>query len=453
VAARIVGVVAQRFRLKLKRLDFISAVDAGAQGPIADVALIKRHDESGIEATFQVAKVDSSLGLVFGWALATSLDGGATPHVDLQSDAIDEADLIKVAAEFMEDAAKSDVMHDFENDGRIVFAMPLVPEVNKALGIETKTHGLAIAMKPSPATFKRFQSGELKAFSIAGVGERVPMADAEKRATDEKHAPATIDTRAVAASLAPKSPPLNPARKVEPKMTEEQLKAKIAELEAELASLKEKSAKDDDEAEKRFVVLTTDQHAHYAKLHGRDAIAFVSKSDAERTAIVKAALDADPVVYTTKTGLEIRKSQGALMKQLAEDNDANVVELEKARVASQTAILKARAKETLGHLAGTTEGHIELLKAVDGIADEKLRNEAITALKTADAIMASKGIARGSNGSDDPRTGAPAEVFNNLVEAHMKAANVTKGAATEAVLNTAEGKTAYAALRKSIVNR
>src|SRR5687768_11807337 len=101
----------KRFRLRLKRLDFISAVDAGAQGAISDVALLKRADPEGIEATCQVAKVDESLGLVFGWALATDI--GGSPHVDLQGDAIEGGDeLIKVAAEFMEAAAASDVMHD-----------------------------------------------------------------------------------------------------------------------------------------------------------------------------------------------------------------------------------------------------------------------------------------------------------------------------------------------------
>lgn len=165
------------FKLKLKRLDFISAVDAGAQGPIANVALIKRADPGGFEATFRVAKTDESLGLVFGWAMAGSLDGGKTPHVDYQDDAIDVTsdEFIKVCAEFMEGGASADVMHDGEQDGRVVFAFPLVPEINKALGIETSTHGLAIAMKPSPETFKRFQSGELAAFSIGGVGERTAL--------------------------------------------------------------------------------------------------------------------------------------------------------------------------------------------------------------------------------------------------------------------------------------
>jgi hypothetical protein len=162
------------YRLRLKSLTFISAVDAGAQGSVSNVALIKRAPSGDdVTATFKVVKTDDKLGLVFGWALASTIDGGATPHVDLQRDAIiGDDELIKVAADFMERSAVSDVMHDDKADGKIVFAMPLTKDVANALGVTTKVHGLAIAMRPSPETFKRFVKGELKAFSIAGHGVR-----------------------------------------------------------------------------------------------------------------------------------------------------------------------------------------------------------------------------------------------------------------------------------------
>lgn len=173
-------VATQRYRLKLKKLEFLSAVDAGAQGPIANAALLKRAGNvEQVDATFRVAKVDDALGLVFGWAFASSLDGGKTPHTDLQDDEIDH-DFMKVAMEFMEGGAATDVMHDGAQDGRVIFAMPLVPDVCNALGITSKTLGLAVAIKPSAETFKRFQSGELGAFSIGGIGEREPIEKQKK---------------------------------------------------------------------------------------------------------------------------------------------------------------------------------------------------------------------------------------------------------------------------------
>lgn len=172
--------MAPHFQLKIKSLKFISAVDRGAQGPISNVALIKRAPTGDtIDAVCKVVGLDQKLGLVFGWALATSLDGGATPHVDLQDDAIVGGDeLIKVAAAFMEASAASDVLHDDKPDGKIVFAMPLTKDVKAALAIKSDVEGLAIAMRPSPETFARFVSKELNAFSIGGTGERIPVGKA-----------------------------------------------------------------------------------------------------------------------------------------------------------------------------------------------------------------------------------------------------------------------------------
>ena len=64
-------------RLRIKSLKFISAVDAGAQGPISNVALIKRAGNTDeFSAVCKVALASEPLGIVFGWSLASSLDGG-----------------------------------------------------------------------------------------------------------------------------------------------------------------------------------------------------------------------------------------------------------------------------------------------------------------------------------------------------------------------------------------
>lgn len=177
-----------KYKLKLKRLDFISAVDTPAQ-ETATALLVKRRpgavgkaqwrERAGadIEATARVVKTSSDeLGLVFGWAL-TSKAAGAD-YFDLHGDNVVEDDLIRVAAEFMEGGGASDEMHDFETDGRVVFAMPLTAEVAKSFGIETDTTGLMVAIKPSPEVFAKFKSGEYTGFSIAGIGERIEVKSA-----------------------------------------------------------------------------------------------------------------------------------------------------------------------------------------------------------------------------------------------------------------------------------
>lgn len=180
------------YRLKLKSLSYVSSVDTPAQ-ETAVARLIKRRGDQQIAATARVAKVSSDeLGLVFGWALTTKVDG--VDYFDLQGDAIQEDELIKIAAEWMSSGGAADTMHDREQDGRAIFAMPMTTEVAKAaygdkIGGELGTYGLLVAIRPSPEDFAKFKSGELTGFSIDGTGIREPVQarkSADKRyLTDE----------------------------------------------------------------------------------------------------------------------------------------------------------------------------------------------------------------------------------------------------------------------------
>lgn len=425
----------KRYRLKLKRLDFISAVDAGAQGTVSDVALIKRADEGGFEATCRVTKLDEHLGLVFGWALAGTLDGGQSEHVDLQGDAVDvnSTEFIKVAADFMEAAGASDVMHDNEADGRIVFAMPLVPEVNAALGIKSDVHGLAIAMKPSEATFKRFLSGELAAFSIAGVGERIPL---------EKVSPTRTIT--VAPSAHQKSTRLTQTKE-SAAMTLDEALAEIEDLKAKLAAKSEEK----DDAEKR-ASLTDGQRAHLKALDKADAKAFLAKSSADRNLEIAKALEANPIEFTCADGTEIRKSHGPLMLKLAKQADEALKAAQVEKAAREETELRKRAADTIGALAGTDEVHMALLKAAEGIADEKVRTDAIATLKAANMAMATKSVAAGANDGTEPSHKAPQGELDALVAKHMAEHKVDKTAATAAVLSTPDGARLYGAIVKAL---
>src|SRR5690606_12092775 len=131
------------------------------------------------EARARVVKTSDELGLVFGWALTSK--AGGTDYFDLHGDNIVEEDLIRVAAEFMESGGATDEQHDFEADGRVVFAMPLTAEVAKSFGIQTDTTGLMVAIKPSPEVFAKFKTGEYTGFSIAGIGERIEVKSAENK--------------------------------------------------------------------------------------------------------------------------------------------------------------------------------------------------------------------------------------------------------------------------------
>lgn len=137
-----------------------------------------------------------------------------------------------------------------------------------------------------------------------------------------------------------------------------------------------------------IVVLSPAQHAHYVKLSPSDQAAFAARSNAERDADVAAALAADPVVYTANDGTEIRKSDGpaALMFARQADQMAKLVadreaELAAAAQREQLAGLRSRAKEILAGLHGADEVHVEILRAVESIADESMRELALQSLK------------------------------------------------------------------------
>jgi hypothetical protein len=316
--------------------------------------------------------------------MAGTLDGGKSPHVDLQGDAIEvnSTEFIKVCAEYMESGAASDVMHDERQDGRIVFAMPLVKEVNDALGIKSDVEGLAIAMKPSAEAFKRFQSGELAAFSIFGSGQRDPI-QARKGAT----IPVEI-------KLDPESLAALKANTAAPKSTQP-----TAPLETQV------------KMETKIIVLTDAQHAHYAKLAGAEADAFLTKSSTERDSVLADIAKADAVVFKGEpTGIEVRKSHGPMAMQLAElaEKNAAVTKTQAETIAKrdeeiEKSEVRKQATETLGSLTGSDDMHDLIIRSVkkSGAKAEDI-GAALEAMKGWNTLAATAGTAKGANPGKDP---------------------------------------------------
>lgn len=123
--------------------------------------------ETKFQTGVEVTKVDSSLGLVFGYAIICKQDG--EPYFDLHGDHIPEDAMVKAASDFMLNSRVAKEMHVGGDKGAIVFAFPMTEDIAKSFGIEDiKQTGLLIAMKPDAAMLKRFESGELTGFSIGG---------------------------------------------------------------------------------------------------------------------------------------------------------------------------------------------------------------------------------------------------------------------------------------------
>lgn len=122
-----------------------------------------------------VLKVDDALGLVFGWAIVCKKDG--KDYFDLQDDCIPEDAMLKATVDFVAAGSIAKEMHVGGAAGTVLFAFPMTTEIAKAFGVETKTTGLMIAMKPDSAdTLAKFRDGTFTGFSIGG--QRVTDEDA-----------------------------------------------------------------------------------------------------------------------------------------------------------------------------------------------------------------------------------------------------------------------------------
>lgn len=123
----------------------------------------------------RVAKIDESLGLVFGWAIVCKVDG--VDYYDLNVDRdtgervpehIPETTMVKASAEFMETSRVGNEMHRGPDKGTYVFAFPLTTEIAEKMDITTKYTGLMVAYKPPLDVLDKFRDGTYGGFSIEG---------------------------------------------------------------------------------------------------------------------------------------------------------------------------------------------------------------------------------------------------------------------------------------------
>lgn len=209
----------------------------------------------------------------------------------------------------------------------------------------------------------------------------------------------------------------------------------------------------------KIVVLSEAQGAHYSTLTGTDAEAFVAKSALERDADVLKAREADPVVFNGEvTKMQVRKSHGAFALQLAQASEENAVAAKRAnemaqaeKTARELAETTKRANDLLGNLAGTDAVHVDVMRAIDSIADVAKRDAAILTLKAANAAMATAGKAKGAGGGLDPVPGTdPVGEWNAAVTAFAEKRGIKDlGKAEDTFLGTEEGLVAKRAYDKS----
>lgn len=187
-----------------------------------------------------------------------------------------------------------------------------------------------------------------------------------------------------------------------------------------------------------FGALTDAEKAHHNALPEHERETFVGKSATDRAAVVKAAHE---VVYTCSDGTVVLKSHGDLALSQAKRADKAIELANVEKAARELTELKKRATETLGMFPGDEGGAVALLKAAEGISDEKLRGEAVQALKAANAAFVQLAKASGvSDGAGEAKSVDAEKAFYDGVATYADKHKIADhGLALEKFLGTTEG--------------
>lgn len=228
----------------------------------------------------------------------------------------------------------------------------------------------------------------------------------------------------------------NPMTKTDDKTAgaDEAVEKRIADLEARA------------EKAERLASLSDVQKAHYGTLSPDAQAEFLGKSAEERDADVEKAAGDDPVVYTTLSGEQIRKSAGSLVLDLAKRADETEKALAVEKAARERDTFVKRAGEELDNLSGSEDAKVALLKAVDGIRSEADRKAVLEILKGANSGVKKAFETAGTVAGD---ASDAEDQLNDLAQKRADANGITFAKAYADVLGTPEGRRLYAESKRS----
>lgn len=195
--------------------------------------------------------------------------------------------------------------------------------------------------------------------------------------------------------------------------------------------------------------LNDTEKAHFTGLDEMGKDDFLAKSSADRMTeietINKAALDNDPVMYTTNDGLELRKSAGDAMISIAKSNDELREQNKALAKANADATYAKRAETELGNMPGSVDVRVALLKSIDAIKDEGQRGDVLTAIKAQNETFADTLKMEGHNDGEGDNGGLTADQELDQMAATMATEKgISKAAAFASVLETEKGAALYA---------
>jgi len=120
---------------------------------------------------FEVVKVDSKLGIVFGWGMVSKIRDEDYFDTDNQKASCHE--MLKSTTAFMKGSRINNSEHTPKDEGVVIHSFPLTPDIAKAMGITSDIFGWMVGVQPEPQAFAKFESGEYTGFSIEGTATSI----------------------------------------------------------------------------------------------------------------------------------------------------------------------------------------------------------------------------------------------------------------------------------------
>lgn len=216
---------------------------------------------------------------------------------------------------------------------------------------------------------------------------------------------------------------------------DEILKAENATLLAKVAAL-------------TALAAMTDAERSYMKgLPAAEAEKFPTLPAETRASMLKAAADANPVVFKSADGTEFRKSDPPAMIAMAKKLDEQAAQLAKSEALAKQALYEKRATDEIPHLPGDLAVRAEMLKAIDSIPDAETRKKALETLKAQNSEMAKAFETRGTSRGNS--TDSPDSKLEALAKKIATEKSVPYAKAYDLALSSPEGAALYAAYAKS----
>lgn len=219
------------------------------------------------------------------------------------------------------------------------------------------------------------------------------------------------------------------------KKTLEELEKSIEEKDKEL-----KKINGELEVVKAVSALTDAEKTHYNTLEGENQAVFLKLTPEARKDVLEKLAAQDAVVYTDEEGNEYKKSDDPRLVAMAKKADEDRKLAKTEREAREKVELEKRADEELKNLPGEQVVKMAVLKAVDGIKDEKVKKSAHELLKAGNDALEKSFEELGSRGEGFQKA---TDELDALAKKHSIDHKVSYVEAYDAVMKTEDGKKLY----------